>query len=117
VVAVHGRLVGDYDDCSRFRELMHSLRRRGAMRVVIDLADAPWANSIGVGMLVGALWSWQRSGGELVLAAVPERIRRVLEVTRLNQVFRTFHSAEAALGSAGRDDAPQALRLAVVSAE
>jgi anti-sigma B factor antagonist len=97
IIDVRGKLDGGLEDCAAFRQLIRASLRGGETRVVINLAEAPWANSVAIGMLVGAYTSVKNAGGELVLACVPDRIHRVLSVTRLVRVLRTLPSEDEAL--------------------
>jgi len=97
IIDVQGKLDGGFQDCIAFRELIGASVRGGEKRVVINLAEAPWANSVAIGMLVGAYTSVKNAGGELVLASVPDRIHHVLSVTRLTRVLRTLPSESEAL--------------------
>ncbi|MFZ3557164.1 STAS domain-containing protein [Streptomyces sp. BH055] len=81
----------------RFRELI----ARGKRCVVLDLSGVSFCDSVGLGLLVG-VWR-QAEAGEavLVLACVPEQVRRIIATTGLDQVLRcyaTVTEAEAAVG-------------------
>jgi len=64
---------------------------------VIDLAETPWTNSLGVGMLMSAYTSVKKSGGDVVLANATDRIRDLLRVTRLDSVFTVHNSVFEAM--------------------
>ena len=97
VVEVHGKLIGTPDNCDAMHKVLKSLLDKGNNRIVVDLSQTPWANSQGIGMLIGAFTSVSNVGGNLVLAHVPDRINDVLTVTKLNLVFKTFDNEEAAV--------------------
>ena len=84
---VHGKLIGTPDNCDAMHKVLKSLLDKGNNRIVVDLSQTPWANSQGIGMLIGAFTSVSNVGGNLVLAHVPDRINDVLAVTKLNLVF------------------------------
>ena len=69
----------------------------GPCRCVVDLAHCPWLNSQGIGALIAWYQVVSRAGGRLVLARPNERVRNVLAVTRLDQVFGIFEDFERAL--------------------
>ena len=60
----------------------------GSEVLVIDISGLQLVDASGLGMLVGAHRLALRSERELVLRGVPERIERLLAVTRLNRVLR-----------------------------
>jgi anti-sigma B factor antagonist len=102
IIDVRGKLDGGFEDCATFRTLIRTSLADGDRQVVINLADAPWANSVAIGMMVGAYTSVKNAGGELVLACVPDRIHHVLSVTRLTRVLRTLPSEGEALAHLAR---------------
>ena len=61
--------------------------RRGEGDLVVDIAGVELVDATGLGVLVGAHRSAQRSGRVLVLQDPSERLRRVLAVTRLDRVL------------------------------
>ncbi len=97
VVEVHGKLIGTPDNCDAMHKSLKSLLDKGKNKIIVDLSQTPWANSQGIGMLIGAFTSVSNVGGNLVLAHVPDRINDVLTVTKLNLVFKTFDNEEAAV--------------------
>lgn len=66
--------------------------------VVIDLEGVTFIDSTGLSMLVAAHARFDESGGELRVAGVPNRVRRVLELTGLNGLLRTYDDVPSALG-------------------
>jgi anti-anti-sigma factor len=97
VVEVHGKLIGGPDNCDAFHNVFKSLLNKGKNKIIIDLSNTPWANSQGIGMLIGAHTSVSNAGGKLAIAHVPERINDVLVVAKHSLIFKTFESSEGAL--------------------
>jgi anti-sigma B factor antagonist len=60
--------------------------------LIIDFTEVPYADSAGIGALVGAYVTHQKDGRSLALVGVSDRIRNVLQVTRVEQFFRFFDS-------------------------
>jgi anti-sigma B factor antagonist len=92
IITISGKIVGTQQSSQEFQELVHTLVSEGKKKYVIDLADTPWTNSLGVGMLMSAYTSVKRSGGDVVLANATDRIRDLLRVTRLDAVFSVHDS-------------------------
>jgi anti-sigma B factor antagonist len=65
---------------------------------VIDLQKVDWVNSVGLGILIGALTTVKNADGHLVLANI-DNIRSLLSLTRLITVFDHFDSREEAIAS------------------
>jgi anti-sigma B factor antagonist len=61
-----------------------------AETVILDLSDVPYIDSVGLGSLVAAYVSHQKSGRCLVLTAVKPRVRKIMEITKVNDFFVTF---------------------------
>ena len=97
VVSIEGKLVGGPENSEQFHHFFKSLLDEGKNKVIVDLTETPWANSQGIGMLIGVHTSLAKTGGELALANVSDRIRDVLVVTRLLKVFTVVDTVDQAL--------------------
>jgi N-acetylglucosaminyldiphosphoundecaprenol N-acetyl-beta-D-mannosaminyltransferase len=67
--------------------------------LIINLAEATFVDSSGVGALVGLAKQARDAGGKLWLAAVPEGVKRALELMRLDRFFEMVEDVEAGLGA------------------
>ena len=106
VVEIHGKLLGAPADLDLFHEFIKELIDEGKNKIVISLRHTPLADSVGIGMLIGAYTSARKAGGGLVLAHVGTRIMNILRVTKLLLIFKTYDSVAEAAGlmSATADD-------------
>ena len=94
VVSLSGDV--DLDSSPRAREvLLECVGRK--KRVVVDLSGVAYMDSSGVASLVEALQTAKRNGSFFALAAVQGTALRVLELARLDRVFRIFESVEEGL--------------------
>jgi len=64
--------------------------------LILDFSKVPYADSAGIGALVGAYVTRQHSKRRLGLVGVSQRVRDALKVTRVEQFFRFFDSVESA---------------------
>ncbi|MCX5327852.1 STAS domain-containing protein [Streptomyces sp. NBC_00140] len=80
----------DYQTGPWFRVRFKELIARGGRFLVLDLAGVSFCDSAGLTVLIGAWRQADASGAVLVLACVPEQLRRVLELTGAEQVLRVF---------------------------
>ena len=87
VVDVAGKLIGGVENSEQFHSLFKALLTRGKSMIVVNLDSTPWADSQGIGILIGAYTSVMKANGKLVLAAPTQRVRSLLAVTRLDQLF------------------------------
>jgi len=99
VVEIHGKLLGVQDDVDLFHGCIRSLIEDGYNKIVISLRRTPFADTLGIGMLIGGLASAKNSGGDLVLSHVGTRIDKILKVTRLNLILKTYASVAEAVGA------------------
>ena len=90
VIKIQGKLIGGSENSEKFRATVNSLLQEGRNNIVVNLQDTPWANSQGIGLLIGAHKSAKAAGGNLVLTHVIDKIYDILSVTRLLLIFRTF---------------------------
>jgi anti-anti-sigma factor len=66
-------------------------------KVVLNLAEADYLDSSGLGTLVRMLSVLRAAGGDLKLCELPPSVRRVLQVTNLLTVFSTYPSEREAI--------------------
>jgi anti-sigma B factor antagonist len=95
VLKLDGELMGG-DELKPFQERIYKSIREGMTRVIVDMAQVKWMNSSGLGVLMAALTSLRSSEGDLKLANVPDRVKRPIQITKLDQVLQMFDSQEAA---------------------
>ena len=92
VVVVRGQL--DVATAPRFRQVLVEAQYGGHADVAIDLAGVEFLDSMGLGVLVGALKRARSHDAELVLAGANDRIRHVLELSGVAQVTRMVDRVE-----------------------
>ena len=73
-----------------------TLRAKDAPALIIDFTGVPYIDSVGIGALVSAYVTHNKSGRSLALAGVNERVRNALIVTRVESFFRFFPALEEA---------------------
>jgi anti-sigma B factor antagonist len=111
IVDMDGQLVGG-ENSETFRGFIDGLLEQHKKRIIVNLHRVPWANSQGVGMLIGAHKIVKDAGGELVLANVTDKIHSILSVTRLCIVFSTFSSVNEAVACLRQQEyAPKAEQI------
>jgi len=96
VLALKGSLLADVQT----REILQSasdLIQNGEVNFVVDLKDLKFINSSGLGMLLTLLTKARKSGGEVVLANVPEQVSNLLVITKLTAIFKAGETIEEAI--------------------
>jgi len=94
-VALHGQL--DLDAAPRLQAAFDGLRERSVNRVVVDLAELRFCDSIGLSALVVAHNYCTAAGGYLRLAAPSEFMVRVLSVVGITGALPVYRTVPAAL--------------------
>lgn len=96
VLTVTGNMMGG-PDSSALHEKVKSLISEGLTKVVIDIKGVKWMNSSGLGVLMACMSSLQQAGGNLKLASVTEKVKSILMITKLIELFETYENAERAV--------------------
>lgn len=95
VLQLNGKLTGG-PEAETFRTIFKTLMDEGKKNVIVNLKNVDWINSTGLGILISGYTSVRNAGGDLVLCNVGDRIDSILYVTKLNLLFQSFESEEAA---------------------
>ncbi len=98
VIEIKGEIMGGTDS-ENFRNIIYEAIEKEKVFIVVNLKDATWMNSSGLGMLISGLTTLRSSGGDLRLTNLSEKVRRPLEITKLESVFLTYNSVEEAVAS------------------
>jgi anti-sigma B factor antagonist len=100
VVTARGQL--DVATAPRLRQAMVEAQYGGAIRVVLDLDGIEFLDSMGLGVIVGALKrSRTHDDSEFVIACSRDRLLHLFEVTRLMEILRIVASVDEVLQPAG----------------
>ncbi|MFZ3342055.1 MAG: STAS domain-containing protein [Terriglobales bacterium] len=67
-----------------------AVRNECAETMILDLSDVPYIDSVGLGSLVATYVSHQKKGRCFVLTAVKPRVMKILEITKVKELFVTF---------------------------
>ncbi|MCK4236067.1 MAG: STAS domain-containing protein [Candidatus Krumholzibacteria bacterium] len=102
IIDLYGKLMGG-PDADIVRDALHGIIDGGNRRVVINLRGVNWINSTGVGILMTGYTTMRRSGGDLKLLNVSDRLQSILYVTKLNLIFECFDSEDEAVASFEND--------------
>ncbi len=102
---IAGRIEGRLDAHTVDRYITEVADAVGAdhPNVALDLADVEFIDSSALAALVTTLKRSLQHGGDVMLVAVSEPVRLILELTRLDEVFPRFASiadARAAIAAA-----------------
>jgi anti-sigma B factor antagonist len=76
---------------------LNAVRRENARTVILDFSGVPYLDSSGLGSLVSAYTSCQKSGRRVALTGVNQRVMKVFEITKVEQIFLMFPTVSEAL--------------------
>ena len=85
-------------------DTVRRLLGEGHRKILLNLAQVPFVDSLGIGDIARAFAVADRAGGILKLCGVTGQIRRVLDSTRLSDVIDSFESEQSGLDSFRRSD-------------
>ena len=85
VVSVAGQI--DAGTEQALRDALTSVRARGVLRVVVDLAGVAFLASSGIGVLMAARRALAAEGGSLVLASPRGEVAQILSLTGVAEVI------------------------------
>jgi anti-sigma B factor antagonist len=94
------RLVGvlALDTSGMLREKISKLaERRDLKKVVLDMEGVRYVDSSGIAVLVSGSTALRKNGIDFALAQPTNRLRDLLQVTKLYTVFKVYDSVEQAL--------------------
>lgn len=90
---MQGDLIGD-EAGPKLVEIVSDAIQDGVKKFVIDLREVRYISSSGIGLLITILTKMRNVGGEVLLTAPSEHVKKLLIITKLNQIFTVFDSVE-----------------------
>jgi anti-sigma B factor antagonist len=84
-------------DCEDVEWAIDELIRGNRKKVVFDLSEVNYVDSMGVGILVMCSGKMQRAGGELRMASLQPRIVELMKITKLDQILLFYPTAAVAI--------------------
>lgn len=84
---------------STLRMMVRELAAKGHRKILLNLGDVDYIDSAGLGELVAAYSTVRKAGGELKLLQPNERVRDLIQITRLFTVFDVQPNEPAAIRS------------------
>lgn len=86
------------ESCLQLKELAKRLTAEGGRNVILNLAGISYVDSSGLGLLLSIYATIRNQGGNLKLLNVSPRVRELLKITKLGEVFDVFDDETDALG-------------------
>jgi anti-sigma B factor antagonist len=67
--------------------------------LILDLTESPYMDSAGLGLVMNCYVSAEKNGRKVLLAGVNERIRALLELTRVHLILKNYATVAEAEGT------------------
>ncbi len=96
IITIKGNLI----EKSQAGKLMEDIEEKvldNSNKFVINMAEFKYMNSTGLNVLVHILTKARKSGGEAVICCMPNKIKELLVITKLNTVFTIAEDFDNAL--------------------
>jgi anti-sigma B factor antagonist len=90
---IQGDLIGD-EVGPKLVEVVSDAILDGAKTFVIDLSEVRYISSSGIGLLITMLTKMRNAGGDVYLTAPSEHVKKLLIITKLNNIFTVYDSVE-----------------------
>lgn len=98
IISLIGKIMGG-PEAGQINDKINNYIDQGKKRIIIDLDKVEWMNSSGLGILIGAIQTLKNNDGSLCLVNVSDRIRELLKITKLLNVFDIKADIESAITS------------------
>ena len=85
------------ESAQAFSSFLQDVLEEGADRVLVDLAGIDHVDSTGLGELVGYLQRFEEQGRRIAFLNPARRLRKLFELTRLNEVIPIFDDRTQAI--------------------
>ena len=87
------------DNAGQFVDELEKVIKAGITKLVVDCAQLRYISSSGLGTLIRLHKKMRDRGGDVRLAAVDNSVVRIIEMTRLHQVFHLYPTVDEARAS------------------
>ena len=95
VLHAQGRLT--IEDVRGLKRSLEPAWRAGITRIVLDLSECPYVDSSGIALLVDTLNRSRKEKKTFALAGPGPQVQSVLQLTKLDKIFKIFPSVPTAL--------------------
>ena len=112
VVEVTGKLTSF--ESGALRTSIAKLLKEGRKQVLLNLSGLVYLDSSGIEDLVHTYMSVIKSGGEMKVVGLTDKVEEILKITQLYQVFQEFKDERSALQSFSGDGSKRKTVLEIV---
>ena len=96
IVAISGKLMGG-PDTGELDQQFYALLGKGVKKAIVDLGKCEWMNSSGLSILIHHYKKFKEAEGELVLAQLTKKIKQILIISGLMEVYSVYDTVDEAV--------------------
>jgi len=96
ILELRGSFTGG-EETDELKAAAADLYEQGNRKLIIDLANVTYCNSLGIGTLVSIYTMYSRSNGRIKLCAMGRGIQNVFVITKLISIFDVEENREDAI--------------------
>ncbi|HEX4083909.1 MAG TPA: STAS domain-containing protein [Chthoniobacteraceae bacterium] len=97
IIPLEGEI--DLHESPNVREHLRPLIDAKAPRIYVDMTEVTYIDSSGLAVLIDAMQRIANYGGKFGLIGIRPAVRTVLEIARLDQIFRVYPDRDTALSA------------------
>lgn len=91
-----GDLIGE-NNVPDLMQLIDNSIDKNIMLCAVDISGIRYMNSSGIGVLITILTKFRNKGGEVVLINPSSQVKKLLIITKLNNIFQVVKNKEEAI--------------------
>lgn len=91
-ITLEGKLLSDAD----LKAVSAEIEKLKNWKIVLDLKDLSYINSSGIAFMVRILTRSRVKGGDTVIAQVNSSLKKLFDITKMNEVFSIYETVEEA---------------------
>ncbi|MGQ9629567.1 MAG: STAS domain-containing protein [bacterium] len=85
------------DNAADLKDLLKGICDEGRRKVVLDLGNVDYINSMGIGAIMAGTYAIQRCKGELRICGVRENISELLKMVRFDKIVKIYADIDEAI--------------------
>jgi anti-anti-sigma factor len=98
ILSIKGKLVSQ-TETNKLHEKINELVENDASQIVLDLKQVSWLASLGIGAIMRNFLKVRKTGGDLRLTGLSEKVKSLFSITKLIGVIQIYDTVNEAVES------------------
>jgi anti-sigma B factor antagonist len=98
ILTLKGKLMG-FPETDQLHDEIRSFLGQGIKKILVDLNNVNWMNSMGVGALMRCLTTVRNKEGDLRLSRLTDKARSIFVMTQLVRIFKIYETIDQGIDS------------------